>query len=88
MGNFKITCEEATTICTKSQYGEASLMEIIKLQFHLLTCKICRAFSKQNRKLSDICNLAKGHQELKEMSLSDAEKEKWKEQVKELENNK
>lgn len=49
---FKISCDEATTICDKSQYGEASWKEIIKLKLHFLFCKLCRLYSKQNTFLS------------------------------------
>ncbi len=49
---FKISCDEATTICDKSQYGEASRKEIIKLKLHFLFCKLCRLYSKQNSFLS------------------------------------
>lgn len=45
---MKITCDEATEICDKNQYGEASLWEKVKLGFHLLLCKYCAAYSKQN----------------------------------------
>ena len=45
---MKLTCDEATTICDKSQYKEASLWEIIKLNIHILLCKNCGLYSKQN----------------------------------------
>jgi len=51
-----ITCDEATTICTKNQYKEASFWEKIRLNIHLLTCKICGLYSKQNTKLSEVCD--------------------------------
>jgi hypothetical protein len=51
-----ITCDEATTICTKNQYKEASFWEKIKLNIHLLTCKICGLYSKQNTKLTEVCD--------------------------------
>jgi len=51
-----ITCDEATTICTKNQYKEASFWEKIKLNIHMLTCKICGLYSKQNTKLTEVCN--------------------------------
>ena len=85
MGKWIISCEEATTICTKSQYGEATLLEKIKLNFHLAYCKYCRKFSKQNSKLSDMCNLAKGHQDRK-TTLSEEDKDQWKAQLKGFEN--
>ncbi|WP_075340299.1 hypothetical protein [Tenacibaculum agarivorans] len=51
---LKITCQEANEICNKSQYGEATTLEKIKLQFHIATCKICSLYAKQNAKLTDI----------------------------------
>lgn len=43
-----ISCDEATTICDKNQYGEASTWDKFRLNFHLLLCKHCKAYSKQN----------------------------------------
>ena len=45
---FKISCDEATTICDKNQYGEASLGEKMKLMLHLAFCGFCSKYSKQN----------------------------------------
>lgn len=86
MGKFKITCEEATTICTKSQYGEASFIEKIKLNFHFIFCKYCRAFTKQNAQLSSMCEMAKHHQKDTGNLLTESDKEKLKQQIKELQN--
>lgn len=47
-----INCDEATTICDKSQYGEASLSDKILLNLHLLLCKCCKSYSKQNTLMS------------------------------------
>jgi hypothetical protein len=47
-----ITCEEAKHICDKSQYGEATLWEKIKLNIRLSWCKITRAYTKRNRTLT------------------------------------
>ena len=49
-----ISCDEATTICDKNQYGEASFWEKIKLNLHLLMCKHCRGYSKQNHLITKI----------------------------------
>lgn len=43
-----LTCDEATAICDKNQYGEASISEKISLTFHLLMCKYCKKYTKQN----------------------------------------
>lgn len=49
---MKVSCEEATTLCTKSQYGRLSIVDQLKLNFHLFMCKKCGKFSKQNRILT------------------------------------
>ena len=55
---LKLTCDEATTICDKNQYGEASIKELIKLNIHLIKCRICGVYTKQNITLS---NFYKGY---------------------------
>ena len=45
---FNMNCDEATTICDKNQYGEASFIEKIRLTFHLVFCKYCKDYTKQN----------------------------------------
>lgn len=51
-----INCEEASTICDKSQYSEASFLDKIKLQMHLFLCKKCGLYSEQNKMMSKIFN--------------------------------
>jgi hypothetical protein len=55
MSNFKlkIKCDEANHVCDKTQYEEASVWEKIILNFHLLYCKACRKYSKNNTALSE-----------------------------------
>lgn len=78
-----INCDEATTICTKNQYKEASFWEKIKLNIHLLRCKICGLYSKQNGKLTEMCN--KHLQKIDcENKLSDNDKDVLKEKLKEF----
>lgn len=48
MGKFFINCNEATLVCDKTQYKEAGFWERIKLSLHLLTCKHCKVYTKQN----------------------------------------
>lgn len=85
MGKIKITCKEATSICTKSQYGEATLLDKIKLNIHFITCKVCRTFSRQNSELSNMCAMAKKYQEKHKCCLSQEDKEKWKKEIKGIE---
>ena len=53
--NFFISCEEATEICNKNQYKEASLWEKVRLRIHLFICKKCGQYSKQNTILTQVC---------------------------------
>nr|WP_116770921.1 hypothetical protein [Maribacter litoralis] len=68
-----ISCEKAAKICDKAQYKEASLWERIKLKFHLFICKTCAKHSKDNTKLTSLCNQARL------AVLSDEEKKRMKE---------
>jgi hypothetical protein len=45
---MRLSCDEATKICDKNQYGEASLWDKIKLSIHIFLCKKCGLYSKQN----------------------------------------
>ncbi|AWX43855.1 hypothetical protein HME9304_00846 [Flagellimonas maritima] len=55
---MKISCEQASTICNKSQYQEASFWEIQKLKLHILMCKTCAKFSRKNTVLTSLCDKA------------------------------
>ncbi len=70
---FKINCDEATTICDKSQYGKATLREVLKLRIHFLSCRICALYTKQNNLLSKILNKSKNGKTI--CSMTEAEKE-------------
>jgi len=70
-----ISCEKAAIICNKTQYQEATFMETLKLRFHLLMCKTCSKFTKQNTELTTLCEKANLH------SLSEQEKLKMKQQL-------
>jgi hypothetical protein len=54
-----ISCEEASIICNKTQYKEASFLEKMKLRFHILFCKACAAFTKKNGRLTALCQKAR-----------------------------
>lgn len=72
---MKISCEEASEICNKSQYREASLLEIVKLKLHIFMCKACRAFTSKNTKLTQLCKNAELH------VFSEEEKENMKQEL-------
>ena len=48
-----ISCEEAYHICDKSQYGESTLWEKIKLNIRYIWCRFTRAYIKQNHALTN-----------------------------------
>ncbi len=53
-----VSCDEAKQICDKSQYGEATFWEKVKLNIRLSWCKITRAYSRNNRKLTEMVEKA------------------------------
>ncbi len=84
MGNkLFISCDEATTICTKNQYKEASFFEKLKLNIHILHCKVCGLYAKQNSKLTEICKVHLDKPKC-DKKMSDADKDALKERLKEF----
>lgn len=49
-----VSCDKATHTCNKTQYNEASLLEKIRLNIHLIYCKACRKYSSNNGKLTKL----------------------------------
>lgn len=49
----RISCDKANHVCDKTQYKEASLWEMIKLNIHLIYCRVCREYTKSNTKLTN-----------------------------------
>lgn len=71
---FFINCDQATTICDKGQYKEATFLDKVKLNIHFLTCKLCALYTKQNVFLSSLYkDQAKSCKKIKHC-LSDDEK--------------
>ncbi len=71
-----ISCDKAAIICNKTQYREATFLEILKLRFHLFMCKTCSTATEKNKALTSLCEKAKLQ------SLSNQEKLKMKENLK------
>ncbi|MGJ8745877.1 hypothetical protein [Polaribacter sp.] len=80
---FKISCDQATTICDKSQYGKVSISEIVLLKIHFLRCNICSLYTKQNTLLSKIyktkANTCKNHNKCLTLEQKEALKARLKE---------
>jgi len=73
-----ISCDEATAICDKNQYGEASGWDKVRLSFHLFLCKYCKTYSKQNslvtRLLGKYASTCDGSKHLSEEEKKELEK--------------
>jgi hypothetical protein len=81
---FLITCDEASTICDKSQYNEASFFEKIQLNLHFLICKICALYSKQNTKMSVLYKMKTKDCKKEKRCISQKEKAILKKQLEEF----
>ncbi|MDG1728738.1 MAG: hypothetical protein P8K68_03195 [Algibacter sp.] len=53
MSKMMISCDKANHVCDKTQYKEATLWEKIKLNIHLIYCRACRKYSKNNATLTE-----------------------------------
>lgn len=47
-------CSKANNVCDKNQYKEASFLELVALNLHLVWCKFCRNYSANNNKLTKL----------------------------------
>ena len=81
MSKFIISCDEATTICDKNQYGEVSILDKMKLMVHFIFCKHCVKYTKQNTLLSKIFGSYAKEQCGKQKCMSHEDKEKIEENV-------
>ncbi|MDO5972139.1 hypothetical protein Q4Q35_20255 [Flavivirga aquimarina] len=54
-----IPCEDANHVCDKTQYKEATLWEKIILNIHLIYCRVCRKYTKNNTKLTKVIKKSK-----------------------------
>ena len=52
--SIKTACQKANHVCDKTQYKEATLVEKIKLSFHLIFCRVCRKYTTNNQKLTKV----------------------------------
>lgn len=61
MHYLMLSCHQATLLMTKNEYQKLSLTENMQLKMHLMGCKFCRAFDKQNKILTDKINKIHTH---------------------------
>ena len=52
--NIFLSCDEANHTCDKTQYNNATLWEKIKLNIHLIRCRACREYTKNNARLTKL----------------------------------
>lgn len=83
MGKFLISCDEASSICDKNQYGEASFFDKIKMTVHVIRCKVCKCYSKQNVVMTKVYNEYASKQCKKDKCLCEEDKKKLQEAVEE-----
>jgi len=53
MHSVMLSCDKATFLITKKEYQKLSCMENLQLKMHLMGCKFCRAFNKQNAVITE-----------------------------------
>jgi L-rhamnose isomerase len=73
MHRMMLSCDTATMYITKKEYQKLSCKENLQLNMHLMGCRFCRAFNKQNAILSDKISLIQEYPPEAELS---AEKKK------------
>jgi hypothetical protein len=58
---FKVfmPCEKVNHVCDKAQYCEATFWEKIILNLHLVYCRACRKYTKNNSKLTQVVKHSK-----------------------------
>jgi hypothetical protein len=76
-----INCNEATTICNKNQYREASTLDKLKLSFHNFLCKKCKLYSEQNAFMTKLFKVHL-HKSDKEKHLCTEDKETLQKEIK------
>lgn len=72
MKNMMISCEKATMLVVKSEESELPLGLKISLRIHLLFCKFCKLFERQNKFIS--LNISKNISDKTEISFTETEK--------------
>lgn len=68
MHKLMLSCETATFYITKKEYQKLSCKENLQLNMHLMGCKFCRAFNKQNSFLSEKISTLKEHPPVEKLS--------------------
>ena len=78
---FIFQCNEASHVCDKTQYKESSWWELFKLNLHLVYCKTCRKYTKNNAKLTE--KIKKSNIQCLDKKCKDAMKQKLEKAIQE-----
>ncbi len=74
-----ITCKKATYLISKHEEQKITLIEWMRLKFHLAICSFCKQFQKQTRFIGEHAHNA---QEFHSLKLTDYQKESIKQLLK------
>lgn len=69
--NLLIKCNEATSICDKKQYNEASFFDKIRLSIHNFLCHRCKLYSHQNKIMTQLLRTYKENPAPKTLDAKD-----------------
>ena len=87
MDKVMLSCDTATYLITRSEYGEISAMEKIQLKMHLAGCKYCRRFAEQSKYISKQLEKIKDAKD-QSILLTDEQKERLKKTIENQNGNK
>jgi hypothetical protein len=63
-----LSCDRATFYITRRDYQKLSCKENLQLNMHLMGCKLCRAFNRQNAIITEKLNVLKDEPPMAELS--------------------
>ena len=68
---YQFGCKDATYLETKSKFSKLNLLEKLLFSFHLFTCKYCRRFVAQVKKIEKLIALSLN---MEDISMNDKRK--------------
>ena len=80
MDKVMLSCDAATYLITRSEYGKISPLEKMQLTMHLAGCKYCRRFAEQSKYISAQLNKIKKTDNVR-VFLSPEQKKKLKKAI-------
>ena len=81
MDKVMLSCDTATYLITRNEYGKISPLEKMQLTMHLAGCKYCRRFADQSKYISAQLQKIRDAENTT-VSLSPEQKEKLKKTIK------